>query len=77
MKPLAIILSAALGLISATRAQSTPPATIPFQARLTLQSTGVDVNAFLEMSFRIYTVPVGGIAQWSSLSENRAIRVSL
>src|SRR5262245_7767533 len=48
-------------------AQSTPPATLPFQARLTLQGSGADVNGFLGMSFRVYATPVGGSALWTEM----------
>ena len=67
MRPLAILLAAVTAVVGSAAAQSTPPATLPFQARLTLQSTGVDVNAFLQVTFRVYTTATGGTSLWTEV----------
>ncbi|MFT7536936.1 MAG: hypothetical protein ACI85K_002892, partial [Hyphomicrobiaceae bacterium] len=64
MRFLATMLCAVTATVGIARAQSTPPSTMPFQARLTLQSNGVDVNAFLQFTFSIYTLQTGGTPLW-------------
>jgi hypothetical protein len=46
-------------------AQASPPSTLPFQARLSLQGSGTDVTALLQFQFAIYSVTSGGTALWT------------
>ena len=42
-------------------AQSAPPVSVPFQARLATQATGADVNGSVSVTFRVYSSISGRI----------------
>ena len=52
-------------LVTPLLAQANPPSTLPFQARLSLQANGADVNALQQFEFAIYSVTSGGTALWT------------
>ena len=60
-----------MGLITSP-GQAAVPATVPFQGFLT-DATGASLNAPVDLTFQLYTVPSGGIPIWSETRTGVAV----